>query len=742
MRLTDASGTRGAAGTPGAAGGGGAGGAPGLYGRDPLLGGLLPRLTGLETGPRPRLVRHEHPEDHPVVLLTGGHGAGKTAVLDAVREAYEGSVPLARVDLAALTVPTLAAAAAWPDPVAGPGPYAALSNTSGVVEVLERLVVALAAPVPGHRRLRFPRLLPGLFAVSSWRRGNGEQRALAAARFGRLLPLADTGAADGSGEEWAEHISARLAGAAAEADVEPVAGEVVAAYTARHTGAKERAAVQDWYAARAPGQQHGDPLVRLCLDFHQGGDLQAPVEQTLVAALLDDLADTWSGWWTRVNRKPRPLALLDDAHTAAGRAFLDRVLAHRTEGARDPLVVLATHLGGAEEAYPDAARTEAGELAHASGWDRRAHDHLERPSAGALCVGLPPLSTGDVREMLQRTPRPVHARLQTVLYRLTGGHPQGSALLCEAVVNVSATRDVRPAELLDLETEDGTAAGELLVQRLLPELPLRHRLMVLSLARDREAAEALAMGTALVADAGAAGEGGADAERARVAEAARHLEPERGHPEADDPRGAAPSFVAHPFLHAVLVHEVRRGSPQAEAGRRWEDLHALLRDHHEERGGEADPDALRHRLAAGDTREAVERLARVFTEGEDAREWLALLRHLATAPHPPAAPQGEWRDERVETARGSLDHRHPGADGVQRSVNRLLHALWYLDDPVREPLDELCAALHKELAFLAPRHSTGFTVLDAAAGSWPVAARESRRPYPVRADEGWDRPEW
>ncbi|WP_344528432.1 ATP-binding protein [Streptomyces albiaxialis] len=705
-------------------------GEPALYGRAPLLGGLLPRLTGLDTGPKPRLVRHEHPEDHPAVLLTGGHGAGKTAVLDAVRDAYAGALPLARVDLAALAP----FAAQWPELDPASDPYASLSNTSGVVEVLERLAVALAAPVPGYRRVRFPRLLPGLFAVSSWRRGHGEQRALAAARFARLLPLADGGEAE-SGEEWADRISARLAGAAAEADVEPVAAEVVREYAARHTGGKERGTVHDWYAARAPGQPQADPLVRLCLDFHQGGDLQSPVEQTLVTALLDDLTDAWSGWWMRVNRKPRPLALLDDAHTAAGRAFLDRVLEHRTEGARDPLVVLATHLGGAGEAYPDAARAELAELAHGSGWDRHAHDHLDRPSAGALRVALPPLSPADVRAMLQRTPKPVHARLQTVLYRLTGGHPQGSALLCDAVVSASASRDVRPGELLDLETEDGTPAGDLLVQRLVPELPLRHHLMVLSLARDREAAEALATGALLAEESGPAGESGADAERARVAEAARHLERERWTPEADDPHGAAPSFVAHPFLHALLVHEVRRGSPQAEPGRRWDDLHALLHRHHLERGGEGDPDALRHRLARGDAWGVVERLVPAFTGQDDARAWLALLRHLASAPHPPAPPYGEWRDERVETARGALDHRHQGADGVHRSVNRLLHALWYLDDPVREPRDELCVALHKELAFLAPRHSTGFTVLDAAAGAWAAAARDSRRPYPV---EGLD----
>ncbi|NGO67988.1 ATP-binding protein [Streptomyces boncukensis] len=724
-----------------------------LYGRGPLLRGLLPRLTGLETGAKPRLVRTEHPRDLPVVLATGGHGAGKTAVLDAVRDAYADALPLARVDLAELAEPAwsggpagsagLAGAAA----LAGSGaPGAPPSNTSGVVEVLVRLATGLAAPVPGYRRLRFPRLLPGLFAVSSWRRGHGEQRALATARFGALLPLADGGEGV-SGEEWAERISARLAGAAAEEDVEPVAELVVGEYAGRHLGGKERDAVAAWYAERSPGQQQGDPLVRLCLDFHQGGDLQAPVEQTLVAALLDDLEAHWSGWWMRVNRKPRPLALLDDAHTAAGRAFLARVLEHRCDGATDPLVVVATGLGGAQEAYPAAVRRPLAELAHGSGWERReGHERHtpEGPSAGVLSVPLPPLAPADVRALLQRTPRPVHARLQTVLYRLTGGHPQGSALLCDAVVAASAARDlqqpVRPDEVLDLEAEDSTPAGELLVQRLLPELPLRYHLMVLALARDRQAAEALATGALPArptaggpgdgADGGDDGgdDGGADAERAQVAEAARYLEREQWTPDPGGPLQPAPSFVAHPFLHTLLVHELRRDSPHAEPGRKWDDLHALLCAHHEERGPEGEPDVLRHLLARGEVWEVVERLARALTEGDDARGWLAALRHLVTAPHP---PPDQWQDERPPTALGSLDHRHPGADGVRRSVNRLLHALWYLDDPLREPMPELCTAIGKELGYLAPRHASGFTVLDAAGAAWAAAARDGIRPYPI-----------
>ncbi|WP_037852341.1 ATP-binding protein [Streptomyces sp. NRRL F-5053] len=790
-----------------------------LYGREAVLEELLPRLTGLEPGGpgrRARLVRQEHPGRLPVVLLSGRHGTGKTAVLDAAQERFTGGLPLARVDCVDCGAPEGAGA-----PGTAPGPPVPVpldppSNTSGVIEVLERLVTGLARQTPGYR-LRFPRLLAGLFAVSSWRRGQEGQRELAAARFERLLPLAQ-GAPEEDGEGWTARISAQLAGAAAEQDVEPVAGLVVGEYFARHLSGRERETVVSWYraGAAAPGEHPGDPLVRMCLDFHQGGDLRAPVESTLLAALLDDLAEHWSGWWRRVNRRPRPLALLDDAHAPAGREFLARLLDHRARGGArtpDPLVVVAGHLdggGSADAVYPHAVTARLSGNGPTGGW--RPPPPEREPTGGVLKVPLAALAPADIQAMLRRTPRPVHPRLPTVLHRLTGGHPHGSALLCEAVVAASAVRDVDPGELLDLETEDGGPVGELLVQRLVPELPLRYHLMMLCLARDRTAAEALAASVVLAPDAAttAGGGGPGGSERTRVAEAARYLERERWapRPAPDGPDGfgspdglggstgagghdgregrdggedaaggpgpvAVPSFVSHPFLHALLVHEARRGSPQVEPGRRWDDMHAFLAAHHAARAGTAgdgdgrdgrdggggaagaaadaeEAEELRHTLARGRAAAVVTRLTSRFTGGGDAARWLAVLRRVATAPHP---PHDAWRDERARIARGLRERTDPrpdpddgrdgrddqgapgGRDGrdadVWRSVDRLLHALWLLDDPLRAPTEELCAALRKELDFLAPRHPEGFTVLDAAAGSWPAAAWAQSRPYPV-----------
>ncbi|WP_258572571.1 hypothetical protein [Streptomyces sp. KM273126] len=143
-----------------------------LYGRDPILRALVPRLVGLAPDRR-ELVPQEHRDDPPVTLVTGRHGMGRTAVLDALDAAYRGRVPLGRVDAAQ------SEQARWSG--------SAASNTSALVEILEQLVCELAPVVPGSGRLRFSRLLPGLFAVSSWHRGNEGEQLLARDRIARLL---------------------------------------------------------------------------------------------------------------------------------------------------------------------------------------------------------------------------------------------------------------------------------------------------------------------------------------------------------------------------------------------------------------------------------------------------------------------------------------------------------------------------------------------------------------------------
>ncbi|MFJ8753626.1 ATP-binding protein [Streptomyces sp. NPDC102441] len=685
-----------------------------LYARDPIVRGLVPRLVGMAPDRR-ELVPQEHRDDLPVTLVSGRHGMGRTAVLDALDESYRGRIPLGRVDGTQI------------EQARRSGP--AVANTSAVVEILERLVRELAPTVPGAARLRFSRLLPGLFAVSSWHRGDEEEQALARDRIARLLVACGlrkgTEGAEGDGTDWTYDVSERLADPdRRQHDLAPVAEAVLQQYFGRHTRSRAEKSVQEWYRSRSSGSEDGEAaLIRLSLRFHQGGDFQDAVERTLTAAFLEDLADAY-GRWQRVNRAPRPLVLLDNAHTAAGRRFLGLLLDHRAvpgSGAQDPLVVVATGLGDGAALYPDATTRELPELTHESGWERTV---ASSPSAGMLTVPLTPLGRGDLLLMLDEAQGPLPRHLPSALYSLTRGHPQGSRVLCEAVVR--AGHPVTPETLLDLPAVEGRPAGEVLLERLVPQPQLRSHLAPLALARDRAAAQVL---TAVVvpADGGLPGAG--------LPTAARYLEEEHwtdgagAGGDADGP-GAESGFVADPFLRALLVHEARRACAAAGPGRRWADLHGLLRQHHEELGAGHEPDALRHELAVGDAEPVVNTLTEYFGSWPAGR-WLDALPHVASAPHP---PWEEWTDHRAEIARGAHDHLYDEADDIHRSVNRLLHALWYLSETYAEPLDDLCEDIGSELAFLSMRHPSGRVVLNEAARSWPAAVRE-RRPCPTFGPE-------
>lgn len=707
-----------------------------LYARDPVLHALVPRLVGLARDKR-ELVAREHRDGPPAVLLTGRHGMGRTAVLDALEEAYRGRLPLGRAD----------AGDAETDPEHWTGFVA--SNTSAVVELLVRLVCDLAPGSAAAAALRFPRLLPALFAVSGWHRGSEQEQAVARDRVGRLLAAHEPvrgQETESRGTQWVAAVSRALADVEPQQDqpdLEPVADAVVHQYFTQHVRGRAARAVQQWHLARAEGAADGNAaLARLCLRFHQGGAFRNSVERTLMAAFLEDLGDAY-GTWQRVNRTPVPLVLLDNAHTEAGGHFLDLLLDHRagTGAAGDPLVVVATGLHDSRAAYPDASHSELPELVERSGWRRTVPGS---PSAGLLLIPLAPLGVDELLLMLDQAadrPAPLHPHLPRAVHALTRGHPAAGRLLCEAATRHAGDRPAAPADpaqLLDLPTEDGRAVAEVLLEQLIPQPQFRARLTLLALARDRAAAQALAEQQAVP-----------HADLLPAATAARYLEEEswtRDLPdgEAPGPSAAAASasasteearfFVPDPFLRDLLVHEARRGCEAAPPGGRWHDLHTLLREHHEARaaaarGPEADAhraDALRHLLAVGEEDEVVIRLAGHFTDGEAAR-WLGILRHVATAPRP---PHGTWTDERVETARGTHDRRLAEADDVRRSVNRLLHALWYLAETYAEPTAELADGIRSELVFLSMRHSSGHAALNRAAQTWSAAARH-RQPYPV-----------
>lgn len=732
---------------------------PEVYARQPVLRRLVPRLVGLGRDHHRRVPHHEFADDLPVVLLSGRHGTGKSAMLDDLRQAYAPDtgpwpgprVPFARINCAELRER------------AGVGPETA--NNSHAVEMLVELVAQLSRPVAGFGRLRFPRTTAGLLAVVSARRpGNDGELRVADRHAATLMGVpADARPRPTWDALFRTALPAPPDGGSPDPARFPEAA--VRAFLGGLRGPLAARRLTSWYETYrseadnrlrglppgASGQPRPVPaaerapfVARLCQEFHQGRGFRRGVERMLAAAFLEDVR---YGPFRRANRTPRPLVLLDNAHTDAGRDFLELLLDQRaaTGTARDEMVVIATELHGddtpedprgdgpddEDAPYPEAARRSLPDIGTDSGWTRAS----AAPSAGVLLLPLPPLECEHLERMLRRDD---HASfdpyIATALHDLTRGHPMGARRLCEAVVDRARTEEwVAAEELLDLVHPGG--AGESVVWRLLDTLvgSANHdELCLFSLAWDREAAERLAeRWVPRRIDGLPAADG-----------AAALLERERW---SRGP-GSRP-FITDRFLRALLVHQMRSG--RGGRGVDWAGAHALLAEHHRQRAegrtGRAARDEhsrfLWHRLAAGETQEVVDRLHAEFLRPDgDAFDWLHILRTVAHAPRPPG---DAWFEQCQDIARGSRDliqlRADPGAGLEKQAVNRLLHALWYAADELAEADRPLVDRIGQDLSFLSAQHLTGRAVLAQAAVRWPRSVRNGED-WPL--DRRWqtDRP--
>lgn len=706
--------------------------APFLYGREPLVGSLVPSLTGLAFHERARAKR-EFGSDVPVVLLTGEHGTGRSALLDTLARGYRGRLPLAHVRAVVPGSP-VASGLAEEVPEGSVPPDVAATPA----EILERLVCALT-PTYGT----FRTLMPALFAVSGWHLGQTDERDEVCRRHARMLIA--SGLARGTEREvardWATQVETSLSEAAARNGdpddpdgTQPVTAAVLRQLAARMPLTVSRAWFRQRHTTPDGTIAVEDPLWLLSRRFHRGGDYLHAAEQALTAAFLEETAHA-HGLVRRLNREPWPLILLDEAHTPAGARFLELLLEQRALGGRkydDRIVVVATRLGDLpREEAPHAVRRELVDLLPPGGvrrpghaatlWKRTGHE----PSEGLLVLPLTPLTRDDILSMLDRaSSRLLHPHLASALHALTGGHPSASTVLADAAVETARqNRTVVPRDLLDLRVEGGRAVTEVLLRDLLPDRRQRDRLVKLCLARDSKAAEALAQDLGLVGP-----------EQLPATAAAQYLVERKWQelPDAESP------LVTSGLLRTLLVHEARRTLPQGDEPHSWRSVHAFLHLHHVQRAETEEADALRHNLAAGNPQQVVAMLADEF-DAEEAEQsvehWLLCLQRCASAPVPPA--DDTWCDQRVEIADGEHAARYAHLDPSGRSINRLLHALWYLSEPYADAAldpdaDRMCRAVGEELGFLARRHPTWYAALGQAARDWPTAARK-RQELPVPA---------
>ncbi|WP_340376914.1 hypothetical protein U5640_18780 [Streptomyces sp. SS7] len=694
-----------------------------LYGRGALFDveppGLVPRLVGL----RPYAhegEKAEHPTGPPLLVLAGGRGVGKSAVLaelvDAYTERLRGGESRKRTPLALIDCED--------EQFAGPPHEESPESWSPVWQALLVLAEQLTEPVKAAGALSFPRLTAGLVAVraSDWSGRSDSDRIRR--ELTRILLLNDRRTHFTLAGRWAAKVASKVIAAASGGGpfVAATVEATLEALSEGFTSHKEHKPAL-WY--RAYPNAGGNPqrgLLLLAGNFRAGGTSREHAERWLVRALLADLAEGYAGLGSHLRRLGRPLVLLDNARGGPGPGLLDAVLRDRADGVVDPVVCVATVRGTAHPVLPDAVRRELPEVARATEWEPG-----PAPSSRALLVPLPPLSPDDTLHMVGAICHDVEfpPQLPHATHRLTGGNPLGIVLLATAArrhpreaVSLGRLLTAR-VRLTEEQTDGGRPLYAELLRRLVPADRLAE-LTVLAAAHDHDSAVALAHAR-LPADFGSSG---VRSLRARLAEEGLAAEPGQ--------------FVGDPFVRTLLL--LRLHHRRADHAK-WREVHETLIRHHTREDGTPDHARYRlhHELALGGTAGAVAHLRDTFPV-RDTRDWLDTLRFLATAPyfhaHDADGRDTDGHDDlRTAIALGRTDADAQPPEGVDASlhlrIRRLLHAVWQVTDPLVLPDARVCGRLEYELLQLSDLRPAGGAVLFAASRSWPRDALAGR---PLRTD--------
>jgi hypothetical protein len=658
-----------------------------LYARDELL-LLVEQYVGLklDDGVRTRSRERGCP---PVILALGARGAGKTAVHDELAAGYANKAPLVRADI---SLPQYSE----------PDPAAALGDAP-LLQLLRDLKFELELEVRGNGRISFPRLSVALVAVEAWQAGWStnttitldEARQELKRRRAALARIAHREMGDQVMEKWIRDVVANIGGGAVPHPANAFVIATINAFMDRIMSTRRRIPL-DWHKRfdpRLPGDGY-DALVMLGRSFRNGGDSRA--ERALVGAFLADLRAGYGGPAWLSARTASPLVLLDNvAAGSVGDRFLDLVLECRAlpDTGDDPLVVVASGPKGYEPARARAAPNGAS----APEASRVTGEAVQR-------MPLTPLTESDVSYMLLgANPNLLPRDMARLIVRLTGGMPLAADAMARAVT-LAAPEDgsgarVQSGQLLDLPVPDannrpGLPVAAYVLRQLIPHDKRRDRLSLFSCARDWDEARKLA-DTYLPAT-----------PAPWYVEVAEEILRKNGW--AD---GNGDYFVSDPVLRRFLLHQRRVSAATPTSAH----AHETLRDFHGKnssgplRNGEWT--RLYHCLSRGDVGYVTRRLGESFG-GPNIDDWLTAVVQVA------AATCAASPDARRDAALGAQDD--PDHDEVQRSVWRLLHAAWYLTDPLVPPDSEVIDELRAELQFLAGKHPHGNWVLGVAARQWPA----------------------
>ncbi|WP_217235315.1 hypothetical protein [Streptomyces sp. AC555_RSS877] len=677
-----------------------------LFDTDPA--GLAPRLVGLRPHQH-RATAVEHPKELPFVLLTGGRGLGKSAVLGELRDAYKGHTPVASIDCEDVQF-------------ARPTGGRPLEAWSPVSQALLVVAEQLAEPVTGAGRIAFPRLMSGLVAVAAggWDDADSER---IRREVERILLLNEGGS-------WVAGFAGRMAGrvtanvVAAVSGTGPLVASAIEAtlesFSDSFVNRRQQRASAWWRDYPNAGGDARRGLILLSGHFRAGGTSREHAERYLVRALLADLADAYAGVLPRMQRLGRPLVLIDNAHQAPGPGLADAILRDRAGGIADQVVFVGGLRGTDRPVLRSAVRRTLAEVARRGDW---APDPAA-PSSRALLVALPPLSPDDTLHLVGAAcaQAAVPPQLPYAIHRLTGGNPLGIVHLADSAAQnlpgAASLGELLTADVRLDDDRDGRPTYLELLDRLVPADRL-DELTVLAAAHDH--ASACALAEALLPD---------DFGPADVRALETRLVAE-GLPEVPG------RFVGDFFVRTLLLLRLHHRDPDHG---QWRQAHETLIRYYAHAADDDDPARARyrlhHELALGGAESAVAYLRDTFP-ALDIRVWLRSLRFIASAPyfhaHDPEGHDfaGAGRDDRrAAVALGRTDAGQvvpEGADAVLHlRIRRLLHAVWQLTDPLALPDAKVCDRLRFELEQLSNLRPAGNALLWRASRDWPEDALAGR----------------
>lgn len=650
---------------------------------------------------------------HPVLLLLGPRGSGKTALAGHL-ENWGRSAPMAALDLAALD-----------------------DGAHHPVDVLARIAFQLNARRPDFPPLALPSFAVLLMALSA--EADPESRDAA---LGQMREALRAGRAE-------DHSLEVLRDLVTSVGV-PVGLPGWSAAIVPLIQGWQRARVW-WRLHRRLGrvprggsraQLPADVLVELNQHFRHGTAAQRErAESVLLQAFLADLQGAYTKHGGDRARTLRCLVLLDNADSELGDAFLQALIEARAAapGHPDPLVVVACArrppevlrqlelgprpLGGYLECWQPSEREDGPEL-----FVPRV---VTRPGGGARLevAQLRPLDRAEVQEQagpyVKRMPpaalagltHPV-AWLGRTVHELTRGHPAATRIVLEALEDFAPEVPCGRRLRMVMAPEGPHSVADALLDLLLQDVP-------------QELRDALPRAAAAVTLGQAASAGGLWRQDDAPPRLLRRLAHDDQHAERitfdDQQHSALPDIVRR-----LLLGRLSLAPAPPDGTSPWDATHAIL-------GATAESGrvSVYHQLAGGDVQGAAaylhDRFLAVCGGGGSAQAWCEELSWIQRAPR-------RWEPEAQGRSAGAeFQHRiarTPGPPDLVM-VTRLLVAGWITTHPATDPyaalwsdpLGDPAAELHPKivdaLQTLSGRLSdeTDHDVL------WQRAAAYERKPW-------------